>query len=57
MVGSYKVNTDVAFDGANNRIGVDIIVRNNEGLVMGSSVQLITACFCPQVAEAMAMLR
>ncbi|KAK1560929.1 hypothetical protein Q3G72_032435 [Acer saccharum] len=55
--GLFKVNMDVAVSGRHNRIGIGVVGRNHSGLVMGSSLQSISACFSPQVAEAMAILR
>ena len=35
LTGWYKANWDVGIDKANERMGVGIVVRNSEGLIMG----------------------
>ncbi|TXG48328.1 hypothetical protein EZV62_027622 [Acer yangbiense] len=39
------------------RIGVGIVIRDHEGLIMVSSAQSISTSFLPQVVEAMALLQ
>ncbi|KAK3219570.1 hypothetical protein Dsin_013540 [Dipteronia sinensis] len=55
--GFYKLNTDAAVDDVNGKVSCGIIIRDCDGSVMASSVQLISTGFSAQVAEAMAMLR
>ncbi|KAK3199253.1 hypothetical protein Dsin_022668 [Dipteronia sinensis] len=53
---NYKVNIDAVVNGPLSCISIGIMIRNHHGLVMGSSIQSITTCFSPQVAEAVALL-
>ena len=51
------MNKDAVECGANQRIGIGIIVRNHDGLVMGFFTRIVSALFSPQIEEAAAMLR
>ncbi|KAK2662822.1 hypothetical protein Ddye_001396 [Dipteronia dyeriana] len=53
----FKVNVDAAIQADNQLVGVSLIVRKSNGLVLVSSAQCFTACFSPPVAEAVAILR
>ncbi|KAK3204865.1 hypothetical protein Dsin_018911 [Dipteronia sinensis] len=50
-------NTDATVCEATKKIGIGIIVRNHKGEVLGSSTRNMDACFSPQLAEAIAILR
>ncbi|KAK2652270.1 hypothetical protein Ddye_012126 [Dipteronia dyeriana] len=53
----YKINTDAAMDVDRQGISVGVVIRDHQGFVMDSSSQWIEACYSPQVAEAVAILR
>ncbi|KAK2641436.1 hypothetical protein Ddye_023199 [Dipteronia dyeriana] len=53
----YKINTNASIQAQSNCMGVGIVIRDRSGWVMGSSAQRIQACFTPQIAEAIAILR
>ncbi|KAK2661981.1 hypothetical protein Ddye_000555 [Dipteronia dyeriana] len=53
----YKINTDASIQTQSNCIGVGIVIHDRSGWVMGSSAQRIQACFTPQIAKAIAILR
>ncbi|KAK3206532.1 hypothetical protein Dsin_020578 [Dipteronia sinensis] len=56
--GTYKINTDAAFDGVGQVIGIGIVIQDESGnVIMASSSQRIIATYSPQVAEAVAVLR
>ena len=52
VMGWYKANWDVGIDRANERLGVGIVVRNSEGLVMGAKSITKPGLFYPTSAEA-----
>ncbi|KAK0603417.1 hypothetical protein LWI29_004743 [Acer saccharum] len=55
--GLYKLNTDASLDSTSQRIGLGMVIRDQEGFVMGSSAQRVDVNFSPKVAEALAILR
>ena len=55
--GMYKINSDVVLDMVGHMVGLGVVIRNSDGLVMSSSSQKITTTFFPQVAEAVAISR
>ncbi|KAK3221237.1 hypothetical protein Dsin_008262 [Dipteronia sinensis] len=55
--GWFKVNSDTAIDGENMKVGIGIIIRNSNGVVMASSTQSLKAGYSHQMAEATAILR
>ncbi|KAK2639071.1 hypothetical protein Ddye_026866 [Dipteronia dyeriana] len=55
--GVFKGNTDAAEPKDGQKVGIRIVVRNAQGMVMGSSTQCVDAMLSPQIIEAMAMLR
>ena len=56
-LGSYKINSDAALDMVGHTVGVGVVIRNSDGLVMASNSQEIATTFSPQVAEAVAICR
>ncbi|KAK2649623.1 hypothetical protein Ddye_017112 [Dipteronia dyeriana] len=56
-VDTFKVNVDAAIQADKQLVGVGLIVRQSNGLVLVASAQCFTACFSPLVAEAVAILR
>ncbi|KAK0592975.1 hypothetical protein LWI29_028449 [Acer saccharum] len=55
--GLFKLNTDAAVNSGDGIIGVGVIFRDNDCLVLASSAQRVIATFTPQVAEAVALFR
>ncbi|TXG59010.1 hypothetical protein EZV62_016839 [Acer yangbiense] len=55
--GFYKVNTDVAIRTGLKKIGIDIIIQDSEGRVMGFSTQCMDALFHPLIAESTTLFR
>ncbi|KAK1566581.1 hypothetical protein Q3G72_001669 [Acer saccharum] len=55
--GMFKINTDAALLATQMKVGFGIIIRNDSGAVMGSSIQPAVATVSPQAAEAMAIFR
>ena len=53
LPGWYKANWDVGIDKANERMGVGVVVRNSEGLIMGSKSIMKPGLLDPTSAEAM----
>ncbi|KAI9195822.1 hypothetical protein LWI28_018444 [Acer negundo] len=55
--GLYKLNTDASLDSTSQQIDLGMVIRDQEGFIMGSSAQRVDANFSPKVAEALAILR
>ena len=53
LIGWYKANWDAGIDKANERIGVGVVVRNYEGLIMGLKSITKLGLFDLTSAEAM----
>ncbi|KAK3212813.1 hypothetical protein Dsin_017519 [Dipteronia sinensis] len=56
-VGMLKLNTDVAIDVQNQRVGLGMVIRDDLGMVLAASTQKIRTYFSLPVAEAMTILR
>ncbi|KAK2661753.1 hypothetical protein Ddye_000327 [Dipteronia dyeriana] len=56
-VGLVKVNTDAAIDVIRKRIGIGIIIRDSNRVVMASRSRIIFVGYSLQIAEAVAVLR
>ncbi|KAK2635623.1 hypothetical protein Ddye_030415 [Dipteronia dyeriana] len=54
---SVQKGFDAAVDVDRQGIGVAMVIRDHKGFVMASSFQRIEACYSPQVAEAVVVLR
>jgi ribonuclease HI len=52
--GKYKVNWDAAVDTVNGRLGIGIIVRNHNGLVIAARSRTKMGCLEPVAVEALA---
>ncbi|XP_042939391.1 uncharacterized protein LOC122274416 [Carya illinoinensis] len=53
----FKANWDGAIDKDNSKVGIGVIVRDSEGLVMASLCSSITLNFDPSLGEAVAALK
>ncbi|KAK3211934.1 hypothetical protein Dsin_016640 [Dipteronia sinensis] len=54
--GLFRLNTNAAIDGTMNRVGTGAIIRNSDGMVMPSCVQVLSVSYSPLMAEALAIL-
>jgi hypothetical protein len=52
--GKYKVNWDAAIDTVNKRLGIGLIVRNHNGLVIAARSQTKMGCLEPVAVEELA---
>ncbi|KAI9169470.1 hypothetical protein LWI28_012764 [Acer negundo] len=56
--GTYKVNSDAAIDKDRQAVGIGLVIRDHQGMVlMATSTQCIHARYGPLVAKAAAILR
>ncbi|XP_042944578.1 uncharacterized protein LOC122278455 [Carya illinoinensis] len=53
----FKANWDAAIDKDNSKVGIGVIVRDSDGLVIGSLCSSITLTPNPKIGEAVAALR
>ncbi|KAK3189185.1 hypothetical protein Dsin_028746 [Dipteronia sinensis] len=54
---TFKINKDAALNICQKVSGVGVVIRDYNGYVMASICQNFEACYQPQIAEAMSILR